>query len=263
MIRAGAAAPRLVIVKLRVEPSRRSAPAERARGSASATPSDGVRTERGEARPYLQHRREHVCASWRRRAGEQGLPDHPCRIDLDRRVPHGWSGERARYRRTVHYAYHCRTTACCRCTSSPAELARTGTETRRQGRARQRPRRAGCLLMGHARGGYWYGRADARRGAGACPHNSATAAGRGRRLAGCIWAIRHPERDVIDRQLPTTRSWRWPGLLGGLVGVYTDLTARRPRLALQRAARSRRSLAVRQLPRRLSGCAQAPRPRAR
>ena len=53
--------------------------------------------------------------------------------------------------------------------------------------------------MGHRKGAYWYGSQltldDARS---LCPHNSATslqvAAGV---LAGCIWAIRHPERGAV------------------------------------------------------------------
>ena len=60
-----------------------------------------------------------------------------------------------------------------------------------------------------------------------CPHNSATslqvAAGV---LAGCIWAIRNPERDVVepdqlphDEILAIARPY-----LGAMVGVYTDWT---------------------------------------
>ena len=86
----------------------------------------------------------------------------------------------------------------------------------------------GVLLMGHRKGAYWYGSQltldDARS---LCPHNSATslqvAAGV---LAGCIWAIRHPDQDVVepdqlpfDEILDLARPY-----LGEMIGVYTDWT---------------------------------------
>jgi homospermidine synthase len=86
----------------------------------------------------------------------------------------------------------------------------------------------GVLLMGHRKGAYWYGSQltleEARR---LVPHNSATtlqvAAGV---LAGCIWAIRNPDRDVVepdqlpfDEILAIARPY-----LGEMVGVYGDWT---------------------------------------
>ena len=86
----------------------------------------------------------------------------------------------------------------------------------------------GVLLMGHRKGAYWYGSqltlAEARALA---PHNSATtlqvAAGV---LAGCVWAIRNPERDVVepdqlphDEILAIARPY-----LGEMLGAYTDWT---------------------------------------
>jgi homospermidine synthase len=86
----------------------------------------------------------------------------------------------------------------------------------------------GVLLMGHRKGAYWYGSQltleEARR---LCPHNSATtlqvAAGV---LAGCVWAIRNPDRDVVepdqlphDEILAIARPY-----LGEMLGVYGDWT---------------------------------------
>ena len=86
----------------------------------------------------------------------------------------------------------------------------------------------GVLLMGHARGAYWFGSqlsiGEARRNV---PHNSATSLQvTSAVLAGMVWAIRHPDmgiieaddlnfREVLDIQMP---------YLGPVVGVYSDWT---------------------------------------
>lgn len=134
-----------------------------------------------------------------------------------------------RYRPTVHYAYH----PCDDAVLSLHELA--GCEWRLQ--PRQRLLRddihdgideLGVLLMGHARGAYWYGSqlssAEARSLA---PANSATtlqvAAGV---LAGLVWALRHPREGIVEPDelpfnevLAVARPY-----LGSVVGVYTDWT---------------------------------------
>jgi homospermidine synthase len=86
----------------------------------------------------------------------------------------------------------------------------------------------GVLLMGHARGAYWFGSqlsiGEARR---LVPHNNATSLQvTSAVLAGMIWAIRHPTsgiveaddmdfREVLDIQMP---------YLGPVVGVYSEWT---------------------------------------
>jgi homospermidine synthase len=86
----------------------------------------------------------------------------------------------------------------------------------------------GVLLMGHARGAYWYGSqlsiGEARRHV---LHNSATSLQiTSAVLAGVIWAIRHPDmgiieaddldfREVLEIQMP---------YLGPVVGVYSEWT---------------------------------------
>jgi len=86
----------------------------------------------------------------------------------------------------------------------------------------------GVLLMGHAKGAYWYGSQlsidEARRLA---PHNSATTLQvTVAVLAGMVWAIENPragvlEADEIDhvRIMEICRPY-----LGDVVGAYTDWT---------------------------------------
>ena len=86
----------------------------------------------------------------------------------------------------------------------------------------------GVLLMGHAKGVYWYGSRlsiqDARQLA---PHNNATslqvAAGV---LAGMVWALRNPRAGVVepdDIDYETALEIAKP-YLGEMVGVYSDWT---------------------------------------
>jgi len=86
----------------------------------------------------------------------------------------------------------------------------------------------GVLLMGHARGGYWYGsQLDVKEARALAPYNNATtlqvAAGV---LGAMVWACEHPNEGVVDpddmdfaRVLEVARPY-----LGKLVGVYTDWT---------------------------------------
>jgi homospermidine synthase len=133
------------------------------------------------------------------------------------------------YRPTVHYAYH----PCDDAVLSVHELA--GRNWKQQPEQRllmedvaEGIDELGVLLMGHARGAYWYGSqlsiGEARRLA---PHNNATSMQvTSAALAGMIWAIHHPQagiveadevnfREVLDIQMP---------YLGPVVGVYSDWT---------------------------------------
>ena len=168
--------------------------------------------------------------SWTPRGGPQHgfLITHAESISIAEYLTIG-DALRPRYRPTVHYAYHPSDDA----VLSLHELAGhdwRGPETKRVlkddlvgGRDE-----LGVLLMGHRKGAYWYGSQltldEARRLA---PHNSATtlqvAAGV---LAGCIWAIRNPERDVVEPdQLPYDEIMQIARpYLGEMLGAYSDWT---------------------------------------
>jgi homospermidine synthase len=86
----------------------------------------------------------------------------------------------------------------------------------------------GVLLMGHAKGAYWYGSrlsiAEARR---VVPYNNATSLQvTAAVLAGVVWAIENPRRSVVEpdemdheRILEICRPY-----LGEMVGVFSDWT---------------------------------------
>jgi homospermidine synthase len=58
----------------------------------------------------------------------------------------------------------------------------------------------GVLLMGHAKGAYWYGsRLSIAQARALCPHNSATSLQvTAPVVAGVIWALKNPGRGVIE-----------------------------------------------------------------
>lgn len=133
------------------------------------------------------------------------------------------------YRPTVHYAYHPSDDA----VLSLHELA--GREWRQQDEQRllrdditQGRDELGVLLMGHARGAYWYGSQltvdEARE---LCPYNNATSLQVAAPIvAGVTWAIRHPDRGLLEPDdlpheelLAACRPY-----LGKVVGVATDWT---------------------------------------
>ena len=133
------------------------------------------------------------------------------------------------YRPTVHYAYH----PCDEAVLSLHELA--GKNWRLQGAKRilrdeinEGMDELGVLLMGNAKGIYWYGSrltiAEARRLA---PYNNATSLQvAGGILGGMVWALRNPsagvvEPDDIDHELVLDVARPY---LGELVGVYGDWT---------------------------------------
>jgi homospermidine synthase len=138
-------------------------------------------------------------------------------------------GEALRYRPTVHYAYH----PCDDAVLSLHEIA--GRNWQMQPRQRLMMQEItsgrdelGVLLMGHARGAYWYGSRltieEARRLA---PHNNATSLQvTAAVLAGMVWAMENPaagilEPDQIDhaRCMEVMRPY-----LGEMAGAYSDWT---------------------------------------
>jgi homospermidine synthase len=133
------------------------------------------------------------------------------------------------YRPTVYYAYH----PCDDAVLSLHELA--GKNWRLQPAKRLLMEEIthgvdelGVLLMGHARGAYWYGsRLSIEAARQLEPHNNATSLQvTAAVLGGMVWALEHPragvvEADQIDhaRVLQIARPY-----LGELVGVYSDWT---------------------------------------
>src|ERR1700722_2973340 len=134
-----------------------------------------------------------------------------------------------RYRPTVHYAYH----PCDDAVLSLHELA--GKNWRMQPRQRLMMSEIvdgidelGVLLMGHARGAYWYGSrlsiGDARRLA---PHNNATSLQvTAAVLGGMVWAIENPAAGVVEAdQLDHVRVLDVVvPYLGEMAGAYSDWT---------------------------------------
>ena len=134
-----------------------------------------------------------------------------------------------RYRPTVHYAYH----PCDDAVLSVHELA--GKNWKMQSRQRlmmdeitSGMDELGVLLMGHARGAYWYGsRLTIEQARELAPHNNATSLQvTAAVLAGLVWAMENPragilEADEIDhrRCMEVMRPY-----LGEVVGVYSDWT---------------------------------------
>jgi homospermidine synthase len=139
-------------------------------------------------------------------------------------------GETVRYRPTVHYAYH----PCDGAVLSLHEFAGKNWHLQPKVRLIMEEIVAGgidelgVLLMGHAKGAYWYGSQlnvdDARR---LVPYNNATSLQvTATALAGMIWAIENPARSVVEpdemdfeRILEIAMPY-----LGDVVGVYSDWT---------------------------------------
>jgi len=138
-------------------------------------------------------------------------------------------GDALQYRPTVHYAYH----PCDDAVTSVHELA--GKNWHQQPRQRllmdeivAGTDELGVLLMGHAKGAYWYGShlsiEEARRVA---PFNNATSLQVAVAvMAGMIWAIENPRQGVIEpdeidfeRMLEICHPY-----LGDMVGAYSDWT---------------------------------------
>jgi len=134
-----------------------------------------------------------------------------------------------RYRPTAHYAYH----PCDDAVLSVHELAGKNWEMQPEKRLMtdeivRGMDELGVLLMGHAKGAYWYGSRltieEARRVA---PHNNATSLQvTAAVLAGVIWAIENPRRGVVESdEMDHARILEiCAPYLGEVVGVYSDWT---------------------------------------
>lgn len=141
------------------------------------------------------------------------------------------------YRPTVHYAYH----PCDDALLSLHELAGRNWALQHGHRIigpdiESGMDELGVLLMGNARGVYWFGsRLDIGQARALAPHNSATSlqvvAGI---LGGMVWALRNPdcgvvEPDDIDDRLVMEVAAPY---LGDLAGVYSDWTPLKGRCGL-------------------------------
>jgi homospermidine synthase len=134
-----------------------------------------------------------------------------------------------RYRPTAHYAYH----PCDDAVLSVHELAGKNWEMQPEKRLMtdeivRGMDELGVLLMGHAKGAYWYGSRltieEARRVA---PHNNATSLQvTAAVLAGVIWAMENPRRGVVESdEIDHARILEISApYLGEVVGVYSDWT---------------------------------------
>lgn len=136
---------------------------------------------------------------------------------------------RPEYRPTVHYAYH----PCDDAVLSLHELAGRNWELQPRERLLKEDivsgmDELGVLLMGHARGAYWYGsRLTNEQARELCPYNSATSLQvTAPVMAGAIWAMKHPERGLVEpEELPHGEMLRLcRPYLGEVVGVYGDWT---------------------------------------
>jgi homospermidine synthase len=138
-------------------------------------------------------------------------------------------GERVRYRPTVHYAYH----PCDDAVLSVHELAGKNWQMQEKKRLIVEEivsgmDELGVLLMGHAKGAYWYGsRLTIEEARQLVPYNNATSLQvTVAVLAGVVWALENPaagvvEADEIDfrRIMEISRPY-----LGEMAGAYADWT---------------------------------------
>ncbi len=134
-----------------------------------------------------------------------------------------------RYRPTAHYAYH----PCDDAVLSVHELAGKNWVLQAEKRLMtdeivRGMDELGVLLMGHAKGAYWYGSRltieEARR---LVPHNNATSLQvTAAVLAGVIWAIENPRRGLVESdEMDHERILEiCAPYLGEVVGVYSDWT---------------------------------------
>lgn len=133
------------------------------------------------------------------------------------------------YRPTVHYAYH----PCDDAVLSLHELAERNWRLQPKQRILMGDTvggvdALGVLLMGHAKGTYWYGsQLTVEEARALCPHNTATSLQvTASVMAGVVWALRNPERGVtepddmpFDEILALCRPY-----LGQVVGVFSEWT---------------------------------------
>lgn len=134
-----------------------------------------------------------------------------------------------RYRPTVHYAYH----PCDDAVLSLHELAGKNwsiqaSKRLMMGEIASGVDELGVLLMGHAKGAYWYGsRLSIEETRRIVPHNNATSLQvTAAVLGGMVWAIENPKAGVVEadhmdhaRVLDVARPY-----LGEMIGAYSDWT---------------------------------------
>jgi homospermidine synthase len=133
------------------------------------------------------------------------------------------------YRPTVHYAYH----PCDDAVLSVHEMAGRNWELQPRQRLMMDEIRGGVdelgvLLMGHAKGAYWYGsKLSIEQARALAPHNNATSLQvTAAVLGGMVWAIENPGAGVVEadhldhaRVLAVAEAY-----LGDMVGAYSDWT---------------------------------------
>ena len=136
---------------------------------------------------------------------------------------------RPRFRPTVHYAYH----PCDDAVLSLHELAGKNWRLQPAKRLMMNEIVAGCdelgvLMMGHAKGAYWFGsRLSIDEARKLAPHNNATSLQvTASVMAGVVWAIENPEAGLVE---PDEMDFEriltlCDPYLGHLSGVYTDWT---------------------------------------
>ena len=146
----------------------------------------------------------------------------------------GKSGDKVVFRPTCHYAYH----PCDNTVSSIHELAGKNWELPEKKRILMDEiidgnDELGALLMGHARGAYWYGsRVNVHEARKLAPYNNATsiqvAAGV---MGGVVWAMENPRAGILDpddldfrRVLEVANPY-----LGEVRGIYTEWSPLRGR----------------------------------
>ncbi len=148
-----------------------------------------------------------------------------------------WEDGQAVYRPTVHYAYHPSDDA----VLSVHEFA--GKNWKLQPRQRllmdeidSGIDELGVLLMGHAKGAYWYGSQlsieEARKLA---PYNNATSLQvTVAVLSGIVWALENPQAGIVEaEQMDFARHLEICGpYLGPVIGVYTHWTPLQDRAVL-------------------------------
>ncbi len=146
-------------------------------------------------------------------------------------------GGTLRYRPTVHYAYH----PCDDAVLSLHELAgKNWTQQTEQrlivSEVSEGIDELGVLLMGHAKGAYWYGsRLSIEQTRAIVPHNNATSLQvTAAVLAGMVWAIENPHAGIVEpdeldhaRIMEIARPY-----LGDMVGEYSDWTPLQDRSVL-------------------------------
>jgi homospermidine synthase len=138
-------------------------------------------------------------------------------------------GGTVRYRPTVHYAYH----PCDDAVLSVHELGGRNWQQQPKQRLmmdeiRDGVDELGVLLMGHARGAYWYGsRLSIEQARALAPHNNATSLQvTAAVLGGLVWAMENPRAGIVEadhldhvRVLQVAEPY-----LGDMVGAYSDWT---------------------------------------